>query len=193
MSEDRHVRAREQTIELMADAVRRADWLDALQWLNTLAAVDLEFVLTADQMLMSWRARARRFRNGNVADGHRDDQVVADYRGLFAALLEHSFDGIVISDARDGWMLECSRSFAALTGYPREELLGRSSVELRLIDPDVRSDAIAVAARSRSVGGLVTPLRRRDGELRHVEFSSQLLPGDELLLSIVRDVTERAP
>jgi len=32
----------------------------------------------------------------------------------------------------------------------------------------------------------VTPLRRKDGEVRQVEFSAQLLPGDELLLSIVR-------
>ena len=34
-------------------------------------------------------------------------------------------------------------------------------------------------------------LRRKDGELRAVEFSHQLMPGNELVLTIVRDVTER--
>lgn len=185
MTDERHTRAREQTIGLLVEAVRRGEWLEALQWLNKLAAVDLEFSLTADQILAAWRDRARRYRNGH---GGREPapQEVADYRGIFAALLEHSFDAIVISDARDGWMLECSRSFETLTGYGRAELLGRTSIELGLIDPAVRAQALEVTERARAAGGFVTPLRRKDGEVRQVEFSAQLLPGDELLLSIVR-------
>jgi hypothetical protein len=96
----RHERAREQTIELMADAIRRGDWLDALQWLNTLAVVDLDFSLTADQVLASWRARAGRFREGRGDPDPRWRDAPADYRGLFGALLEHAYDGIVISDAQ---------------------------------------------------------------------------------------------
>jgi PAS domain-containing protein len=118
MAGDRHTRAREQTIELMSDAARRGDWLDALQWLNTLAAVDLDFSLTSDQILAARRDRARRFRNGDAAREPEGRAEVADFRGMFAALLEHAYDGIVLSDARDGWMLECSRSFTAMTGYP---------------------------------------------------------------------------
>lgn len=65
MTDERHTRAREQTIGLLVEAVRRGEWLEALQWLNTLAAVDLEFSLTADQILAAWRDRARRYRNGH--------------------------------------------------------------------------------------------------------------------------------
>ncbi|HEX6025606.1 MAG TPA: PAS domain S-box protein [Solirubrobacter sp.] len=188
---DKHERARERTIELMADSIRRGDWLDALQWLNTLAAVDLEFSLTADQVLASWRDRASRFRRGDPQPEPRLHEAPADYRGLFAALLEHAYDGIVISDAKGGWMLECSRSFATLTGYAREELLGRTSEELGLIDPELRAQALAAVQETRGAGGFETPMRRKDGTMRRVEFSTQLLPGDELLLSIVRDVTDR--
>jgi PAS domain S-box-containing protein len=189
---ERHNRAREQTIGLMVESVRSGDYVDALHWLNTLAAVDLQFSLTADEILTAWRQRARRHRNGH-ADG-RDASAhtaPADYRGLFAALLQYSRDGIVISDADGGWMLECSASFAELTGYPREELLGRTSLELGLVDPEVRREALDATRRSGAAGGFVSDLRRKDGEVRRVEFSPQLLAGEELLLTIVRDITDR--
>jgi PAS domain S-box-containing protein len=125
-----------------------------------------------------------------VADG-RPDPAVSDYRGLFAALLEHSHDGIIVSAVSDGWMLECSRSWEQMTGYARADLLGRTSVELGLIEPRVRDEAVATVRSARHTGLHETPLRRRDGTLRLIEFSTQLLSGDDLLLSIARDITER--
>jgi PAS domain S-box-containing protein len=174
----------------MVEAVRSGDYQDALEWLNTLAAVDAGFSLPADAVLASWRSRARRYRAGDA--GSEPMEPPADYRGLFAALLEHSHDGIVISEAESGWMLECSSSFAALTGYTRQELLGRTSVELDLIDPDIRAAALEMTQRTGAGDGFQTRLRRKDGETRVVEFSPQLLAGDELLLTIVRDVSQRS-
>jgi PAS domain S-box-containing protein len=120
-----------------------------------------------------------------------DPSRAGGYRGLFSALLGQSRDGIVISDADSGWMLECSPSFAGMTGYTRYELIGRTSIELKLIDPDVRATALDTTRRDGAAAGFQTPLRRKDGEMRRVEFSPQLVAEGELLLTIVRDVTER--
>lgn len=106
----------------------------------------------------------------------------------FGALLESCHDGIVISDCQDGWMMECSRSFETLTGYARHELLGRTSLELGLIDPQIRETALADTNERRAASGFRTPLRRKDGERVWVEFSPQVLAGDELMLTIVRRV-----
>jgi PAS domain S-box-containing protein len=175
----------------MVEAVRNADYLDALHWLNTLASVEPEFSLTSADVLESWRARAERFRSGATAREDAELSRGEGYRGLFSSLLEHSRDGIVISDADSGWMLECSPSFAAMTGYARDELIGRTSVELRLIDPEVRSAALETTRRDGAAGGFQTPLRRKDGEVRQVEFSPQLVAERALLLTIVRDITDR--
>ncbi len=190
---ERHERAREQSIGFMAEAARHGDYLDALQWLNTLASVDIRFSATAETILAAWRDRARRFRTGGeqrADDGRRAE--VTDYGGLFGALLEQSYDGIVISDVADGWMLECSRSFGRMTGYGRSELLGRTSVELGLIEPTVRESAVDSIEEERTSGLHRTALRRKDGTARTVEFSAQLLAGDQLLLTIVRDISDRA-
>lgn len=189
---ERRARAREQTLGWLNDAVRRGDYLEAVQWLDTLAAVDERFTLTADALVARWRERAGRFRRGDRPHpAHIEEAEVPDYRGLFGTLLRSAYDSIVISNVADGWMLECSNSFLALTGYGREELLGRTSVELGLIEPHVREAAVATTQEQQAAGGFETRLIRKDGEQRWVEFSPQVLAGRELLLTILRDVTER--
>lgn len=188
----RHERAREQTISWMVDAVRRGDYMEAVQWLDTLAAVDDRFSLTADEIIARWRARAARFRGGVTppeVDGI-DGAEAADFRGLFGTLLQRSYDGILVSSVTDGWILECSRSFCELSGYSREDLLGRTTVELGLVEADVRAAAVGTPAEKRPPGGFRTVLRRKDGTVRWIEFSPEVLAGDELLLTIVRDITD---
>ncbi|MFP5364515.1 MAG: GGDEF domain-containing protein [Thermoleophilia bacterium] len=192
MSDDRHARAREQTLSWLVEAVRRGDYLEAVQWLDTLSAVDRRFTLTADALVARWRERAGRFRRGDSAvPVYLDEDEIPDYRGLFGTLLRRAYDSIVISSVEDGWMLECSSSFVALTGYSREELLGRTSLELNLIEPHAREAAVDTTRKQQAAGGFETRLRRKDGESRWVEFSPQLLAGEELLLTILRDVTHR--
>jgi diguanylate cyclase (GGDEF)-like protein/PAS domain S-box-containing protein len=104
--------------------------------------------------------------------------------------LHGSLEGIVLNARASRWILEASDSFCALSGYEREELVGRTSTEIGLIEFDeARIEATGRADRGLE-GFYETRLRRRDGEWRWVEFSHQLL-GSEYVLTIVRDVTER--
>ena len=176
----------------LVDAVRRGNYLDAIRCVDALAGLHNHHARTGEDIVAHWRERARRLREGLPAAGAQTDSPqFVDYGGLFNALLAHAYDSIVISSAQDGWILECSESFVALTGYSRDELLGRSSLELQLIDPGIRVAALEAARQQGSAGGFETPLRRKDGLVRWVEFSPQPVGAGELLVTIVRDVTER--
>ena len=129
----------------------------------------------------------------DAANGPPDDnQINRAGSGLFPeALLKHSFDAISFSDRRSRRLVEVSDSFCGLTGYARSELIGRTPVELGLID-DNASHANVVDLTDQNLGGLYEGrLRRRDGTLRQVEFSVAPVAEGELVLTIVRDVTER--
>jgi diguanylate cyclase (GGDEF)-like protein/PAS domain S-box-containing protein len=144
-----------------------------------------------ENVLVALQERARRVRAGELSaddpslkgSGPSDDD-------LLGVLLRHSFDGITLNARKSRWLIEVSDSFCELTGYTRLELLGRTSVELGLVDPGwVREQATRMA--DQGVEGLYeTRMRRKDGEERWVEFSQQLL-GEEFVLTIVRDVTRR--
>jgi len=138
---------------------------------------------------LSWHERARRVRDGepDLAD-HPANESYDVLHGLVTTILRRSFDSVALR-ARSGEYLEVSDSFCALTGYPRAELLGRSSASLGLVEPD--SERRLERDMSSRLGGIYEDvILRKDGTSRVVEFSQQFLDGD-LLLVIIRDVTER--
>jgi PAS domain S-box-containing protein len=102
-------------------------------------------------------------------------------REPLAALLRHWFDAVALTDRESRRTAEVSDSFCALTGYPREELIGRTSVEVGLIAEDgVRARVIEQVDRGKA-GLYEQTLRGKDGEPRRVEFSLTLLPGGLVL------------
>jgi diguanylate cyclase (GGDEF)-like protein/PAS domain S-box-containing protein len=110
--------------------------------------------------------------------------------GLFGALLRGSFDGIVLSDRESEWILEVSDSYETLTGYTRDELVGRTAIELELVEDDEVYRRSTANARSGVEGLYESLLRGKDGHVRWVEFTQQVL-GGEFVLTILRDITER--
>jgi PAS domain S-box-containing protein len=118
----------------------------------------------------------------------RPDGISADV--FVAALLRYASDAIAVSDRDSGRFVVVSDSYCLLTGYARDELIGRTSVELGLVADDaVRSEALDGA--DRELGAIrELRMRRKDGKIRLFEFSVQLLAGG-LMLTISRDVTER--
>lgn len=112
---------------------------------------------------------------------------------LFASLLRSSAEGVIISRLEDALILEVSEAFVELTGYVRDELIGRPSTDLQLIAPAERERAIAEIRERGWVRDVETELRTKEGEIRSVLFSSEILRDEDkaYLLTVLRDVTER--
>ena len=99
-------------------------------------------VFTDPVRALSWlRDQAIRHRDASfpqaqraVASPHR--LAGAEDLGLFGRLLRGSFDSIVLSDRASEWILEVSDSFETLTGYTRDELVGRTAIELQIVEND---------------------------------------------------------
>jgi diguanylate cyclase (GGDEF)-like protein/PAS domain S-box-containing protein len=142
---------------------------------------------SAEQALAWLKEQAARHR---AAAQPGESLVGAEQLGLFGVLLRGSFDGIVLNDSESLWILAVSDSFEALTGYSRQELVGSTAVQLELVQDDETHRRAVSHARAGLEGMYETTLRRKDGTLRWVEFSQQLI-GDEFVLTIVRDSTER--
>ncbi len=99
---------------------------------------------------------------------------------------------IVLFVGRDGWILEANNAATGAYGYTREELLSMTIYDLRATDPGHRVDE--QMDKAFDVGLLFETMhRRKDGTVFPVEVSSQgrVIHGDKVLLSVVRDITER--
>ena len=107
-----------------------------------------------------------------------------------SVLLRYASDAIAVSDRASGRFVVVSDSYCALTGYARDELIGRTSVEIGLVaDHATRSEALDRA--DQDLGAMYElRIRRKDGAIRLFEFSVQPLAGG-LMVTISRDVTDR--
>ena len=119
----------------------------------------------------------------------------------YKALVEETPVGICNLDIK-GRITYANKAFAEITGYSREEFLGKSAFKLanEAIQVDEKKmKPIIIQMKNRLIGRtkshpIMIPLRRRDGTLRWVEAESKLIRKLGLpvgLQAILRDVTER--
>lgn len=111
----------------------------------------------------------------------------------FARAFRASPDGLAISRRADGALLDVNPSWEALTGYKRQEALGRSLLELGLFAAaDDWRAALAALSDDGGLRSLTFELRDRAGNQRWALVSIDPLEGaaEPDLLTIFHDVTE---
>jgi len=101
---------------------------------------------------------------------------------------------ICISTLKEGRFVDANESFCKLVGYSRDELIGKTSVDLNMwADPDDRPRIAALLAQNHSIPAYDNRLVRKDGEFRDCVGSIEVIDvqGESCLLIIFLDITER--
>jgi PAS domain S-box-containing protein len=110
-------------------------------------------------------------------------------------IFHSSPDAITVTLPREGGrIVDVNEGFERITGYGREECLGRTTVELGLfVDPSVRETVVDEIAKKGGVRDYEFAIRIKSGEVRHVSISATPVEveGQWLLISVSKDVTER--
>jgi PAS domain S-box-containing protein len=103
--------------------------------------------------------------------------------------------GLVISDFADGRIIDANDAYCRITGFPREELVGRSAMsDLKLYpEPADREALVAVLRAKGSVKDAELRVRARSGRIKtlQVSMASIEIDGENCLLSSVVDITAR--
>lgn len=113
---------------------------------------------------------------------------------LFAQAFQVNPAAIGITRIRDGRILDINDKFVELTGYQRSEVVGRTSDELGLwADPDDRRRVTQQLVQAGQVLDVDIQFRTKSGATIDGRTSLAFidLDGDQCVLTMVRDVTER--
>lgn len=121
--------------------------------------------------------------------GHESREALRRKEQQLHDLFESAPDGMFIADP-DGRYTDVNPAGCRLLGYSREELLGRSIVDL--VPPDELARQAALKRHILAGGVEVSEwrLQRKDGTYVPVELSANALP-DGSMQAVVRDITER--
>jgi len=111
----------------------------------------------------------------------------------FAAAFHGSADAVLISRVADGIFFEANDAAVALSGRPREELLGKDALALAAWEDIHRRDELwRLLARDGRVADFEARLRTGAGEVRDTLLHATIIDiaGERCQLTVIKDVTE---
>ena len=122
------------------------------------------------------------------------DQAIRESEERFRLTFDTSPDSININRLEDGLYVEVNQGFTALTGWRREEVLGRTSLEINIWhDPGDRRRLVERLNATGVCDNLQAQFRRKDGSLATALMSARVLSlnGVRHIVSITRDISQR--
>lgn len=114
-------------------------------------------------------------------------------RERFRLAFHTSPDAVNLSRVSDGRFIDINQGFVDMTGYKRESAIGESSLKLNIWKyPEERAKFVEVLKRNRTVKNFEAQFLAKDGKtiIGLISASLARLQGEEVLLSIVRDISD---
>lgn len=112
----------------------------------------------------------------------------------FSTAFHTSPDSININRLVDGLYLDINQGFTELTGFTKEDVIGKTSIELNIwVNPEDRKKLVAGIKKDGYYRNLETDFRGKDGRIIHGLMSASLIKvnGEDCLLNITRDISDR--
>ena len=143
--------------------------------------------------LLTFQGRTLLFSSArDISERQAAEQALRASEEKFSRAFQASPDAININ-ALDGTYLEVNEAFVRMSGWTRDETLGRTTLDLGLwAHAEDRDRMRALLQKDGSFVGLEAEFRMKDGSRRHGLVSGTLIQfqGETRLLSITRDITE---
>ncbi len=101
---------------------------------------------------------------------------------------------MIISSMKDGRFIDVNTTFCCWSGYSRDEVLNKSSLDKKLwVEPDQRFMISEQVLSNKSVQDLEILFRKKNGEQRLGLYSAEglIINNEPCLLCIITDITER--
>jgi PAS domain S-box-containing protein len=101
---------------------------------------------------------------------------------------------MTIATLAEGRYVDANESFLRVTGYSREETIGRTSLDLKFwASPEERAKFVDILEKQGSVRDLEVTFQAKSGEQRSAVDSAEIIEigGEKCIIAIFKDVTEQ--
>ncbi len=112
---------------------------------------------------------------------------------VFSKIFMSCPNPVSMSTLKDGLLTDVNEAWCRITGYSREEAIGRSALDLGIwMNPEDRDHAVGELERNGSVSGLEIVYRSRRGEKIICLVSAVIIQikGEPYILIVAQDITE---
>ncbi len=124
----------------------------------------------------------------------KDLSAQQEAQQCFERIFRRNPSPMALSSTLDYRFLDVNDAFLETTGYAREEVIGKTSADMGLVEsPDKQDDAVKTIRAKGHIANHELQVRRKDGTLRDGLFSVEVInnQGRECFLTVMVDITER--
>lgn len=130
----------------------------------------------------------------DVTEKKLAEKELRDSEEKFSKAFQNSPDAITITKVADGTLIDVNDAFVRISGYSREEALGRTSLELELwANPEDRDRYVAALKERARVLGFEASYKTKSDETRICLVSGEFIEmqGERCILGVIHDITGR--
>lgn len=130
----------------------------------------------------------------DITEQKRAEAALRESEERFAKAFHASPDALSISRVADGVIVEVNDSFMSLFGFSRDEVIGKSTLELGIyVDPTARGRALKILERDGRIRDFEFEMKRKSGELMLIQFSAERLElhGEQCWLAMGRNIADQ--
>jgi len=112
---------------------------------------------------------------------------------MLSAIYTLNPDAISLTRATDGKIIDCNQVYLDQIGYAREEVIGRTSLELKLFSLIERKAFVDNIRRNNNLYDYEVRVKRKNGTYVNILYSARFITidGEKIILSICKDITDR--
>ena len=112
---------------------------------------------------------------------------------MVSTIFELNPDAIVITTLSDSEIIDCNQEYLNQIDYSRDEVIGRTSLELNLLSSKQRQAYVDEIQKKKTVSNYEVKVRRKDGSFIYVLYSARFITiNDEIMiLNIGHDISAR--
>jgi PAS domain S-box-containing protein len=129
----------------------------------------------------------------NIDKYKRAEEALRQSEEKFARAF-HASPNLMSITTLEGRIIDANEAYCALSGYSREELVGKSVFEFNVwADTEERRRMVEQVQQEGSAYNLQVKLRTKSGEIRLLLFSAEMITfgGEPCLINVATDITER--
>lgn len=129
-----------------------------------------------------------------ITERRQAEEALRASEQKFRAAFMTGLDAVYVATLKEGRIVEINDQFEAVFGYEREEVIGRTSIELGLYEnPSVRPQIVSELVEKGWIRNFETRGRKKNGEIftGSLSISMLQLDGRPYILGVIRDITDR--
>ena len=130
----------------------------------------------------------------DVTEKKRAEKELRESEEKFSRAFQNSPDAVAIAKAVDGTLIDVNEAFIRMSGYSREEVIGRTAIELGLwSNPEDRDRYVAALKEKGRILGFEASFKTKLGEIRTCLVSGEFIvvQDKQCMLGVIHDITER--